>query len=118
MSSGVFVPPPLKELEELLRPPLLKETHERTLHSLHLVTWDLGDLAIAVHEGAGNLLELQVASDISVNEDLGELARRDDELGDQVDSVVTVASQLGRGSLVWSELAVQLSQLRHRCGAR
>ena len=112
MGSRVLVLPALEELKELLRPPLLKETHERALQRLHLVTGNLGDLAIAVDERAGDLLELEIAGDISVDEDLGELARRDDELRDQVDGVVAVASQLSRRILVWPELAVQLSWTR------
>lgn len=108
MSSGIIVPPPLKKLEELLCPPLLKQAHERATDGLHLVTWDLGNLAITIDEAARDLLELKVASDVGVDEDLGQLARGDDELRDEVNRVVTVASKLGRRRLVWPELAVQL----------
>lgn len=108
MRSGVIILPVLQELEKLLRPPLLKEAHERAPDSLHLVTRDLRDLPVAVHEAARDLLELEVPGDVGVHEDLGELARGDDELGDQVHGVVAVAPQLGGRRLVRPELAVQL----------
>ena len=108
VSSGILILPPLKELKELLRPPLLKEAHERATDSLHLVTWHLGDLAITVDEAACDLLELQVTSHVGVDEDLGQLARGDDELWDKVNGVVAVASKLSWGRLIWPELAVEL----------
>ena len=108
MCSGVIVPPALEELEELLCPPLLKETHKWTLHGLHLRTGDLADLAIAVDEATCNLLELEVTSDISVNEDLGQFTRCDDELGDKVNSVVAVPSEFSGRCSVRPELAIQL----------
>ena len=108
MGSRVLVLPVLQELEELLRSPLLKETHERTPHSLHLVTGDLRDLAITVDEAASDLLELEIPSDFGVYEDLGELARRDDELGDEIYGVVAVAAELGRWGLLIPELAIKL----------
>lgn len=40
------------------------------------------------------MLELQVTSDVGVNEDLGEFTGGDDELGNQVDRVVAVATEL------------------------
>ena len=108
MSSRVLVLPALQELEELLCSPLLEETHERTLDRLHLRGRHLGDLAITIDEAACDLLELEVAGDVGVDENLGQLSRRDDELGDEVDGVVTVAAQVFWGRLVWPELAIQL----------
>ena len=108
----VIVLPVLKELEELLCPPLLKETHERTLDRLHLRTGDFGDLAVAVDVTARNLLELEVARYIGVDKDAGELARRDDELGDEIDGIVAVTAELlGRRSA--PELAVELYDADH-----
>ena len=78
VGSRVLILPALKELEELLRPPLLKQTHEGTLHRLHLRARNLRDLAITIHEAARNLLELEVASDIGVDENARELSRGDD----------------------------------------
>ena len=109
MGSRVLVLPVLQELEELLRSPLLKETHERTPHSLHLVTGNLRDLAITVDEAASDLLELKVASDFGVDEDLRELARRDDELGDEIHGVVAVTTELGGRGLLIPELAIELT---------
>lgn len=106
MGMRVLVFPALQELEELLGSPLLEETHERAANGLHLIAGDFGDPAIAVHVAAGNLLELQVANDVRVHEDLSELARRDDELGNQVHGVVSVATQLCGRALIWLELAV------------
>ena len=81
VSGRILILPALEELEELLRPPLLKETHKRALDRLHLRRGDLGDLAIAIHEAAGDLLKFEIAGDVGVHQDLGQLARRDDELG-------------------------------------
>ena len=108
VGSRVLILPALKELEELLRPPLLKQTHEGTLHRLHLRARNFGDLAITIHETARDLLELEVASDIGVDENARELSRGDDELGNEIDSVVAVATEILGHSLVGPELAVQL----------
>lgn len=108
MRGRILIFPPLKELEELLRTSLLEETHERAADGLHFVTWDLGNLAVAIHEATSDLLELQVPSDVGVNEDLGELARRDDELGNEIDSIVAIPSKLLWDRLIRPELAVQL----------
>ena len=104
----VIVLPVLKELEELLCPPLLKETHERALDGLHLRAGDLRYLAIAVDVAAGDLLELEVAGHIGVNKNAGELARRDDEFGDEINSVVAITAELLWNRLVGPELAVKL----------
>ena len=108
MGSRVIVLPVLEELKELLRAAFLKETHERATNGLHLCAGNLRDLAVTEDEGASDLLELEVARDIGVDEDLRELARCDDELGHQVHGVVTVTAELGRGRLVGAELAVEL----------
>ena len=108
VGSGVIVLPSLQELEELLGAPFLEETHERALDGLHLRAGHLGDLAIAVDEAARDLLELEVARHVRVHEDARELAGRDDELGDEVDGIVAVATQLGRRGLVRPELAIEL----------
>lgn len=110
MCSGVLVFPSLQELEELLRPPLLKQAHQRALHGLHLGTGDLGDPAIAVDKAARDLLELEVTGDVSVHKDLRELSRCDDEFRYEIDGIVPVATELRRGALVWSEFAIQLEE--------
>ena len=108
MSRRVVILPGLEELEELLCPPLLKETHKWTLHGLHLSRRDLRDLAITIDEAASDLLELKVASDFGMDEDLRELARRDDELGDEIHGVVAVTTELGGRGLLIPELAIKL----------
>ena len=108
MGSRILVFPSLKELEEFLRAALLKEAHEGTADGLHLVTWDLGDLAITVDEAACNLLEFKIAGNIGVDENLGELSRGNDELGDEINCVVTIPAEFLRRRLVWAELAVEL----------
>lgn len=109
MSGGILLLPVLNKLKELFRATLFKQAHEGGLDGLHLGAGDLGDLAIAVNERTRDLLELEVTSDIGVDEDVGQFTRRDDELGDQVDRVVPVASQLG-GGLGIAEFAIQLKQ--------
>jgi hypothetical protein len=91
------------KLEEQARAVLLKETHQRRLHGLHLgrrklrregsrratlpsractpthppaPPTDLGDLAVAVHVAAGNLLELEVARHFGVHQDVDQVLRR------------------------------------------
>jgi hypothetical protein len=106
--GDVLVLPALEELEELLRAALLEQTHERALDRLHLRAGNLRDLPIAVHERACDLLELEVARDVGVYEDLRELAGRNDELGYEVDRIVAVAAQ-ARGRLgARAEVAVEL----------
>ena len=108
MCSRVLILPVLQELEELLRPPLLKKTHEGTLDSLHLRAGHLGDLAIAVYETACDLLELEVTGHIGVNENARELSGCDDELGDEINSIIAISAKILRCGLVGSELAVEL----------
>lgn len=108
VSSRILVLPSLQKLKELLRPTLLKETHQRALDSFHLSAGDFGDPAIPIHITSRDLLELEVASDIGVNEDLGELARCDDKLGDKVDSVVTIPTEFGGRCGIGPELTIQL----------
>ena len=104
----VLVLPVLQELKELLRATLLEEAHERALDSLHLCTRNLGDPAVTVDEASSDLLELQIASDFGMDEDLSQFSRGDDELGNEVDGVVSVAPKLGGGCLIWTEFTVEL----------
>lgn len=46
-----------------------------------------------------------------MDEDFGELAGRDDELWDQIDSVVAIATKLRRRGLIRAELSVKLKVL-------
>ena len=110
MGSWIIILPTLQELEEFLCPPLLKESHERALHCLHFCAGHLGDLTIAVDKAAGDLLELEVAGDIGVNENARKFSRGNDELGNEIDGVVAIAAEVLWGRLVGPELAVKLRQ--------
>ena len=110
MSGGVLVLPALEELEELLRPTFLEQAHERASYCLHLRGRYLRDLAITEDKATSDLLKLKIAGDIGVDKYLGELAGCDDELGDEIDSVIPVATQLRRRLLVRPELAVKLRE--------
>ena len=114
VSSRVLILPALQELEELLCPPLLKETHKWALHRLHLRTGHLADLAIAVDKAACDLLELELTRHIGMDKDAGELARSDYEFGNEIDSVVAVAAELSGRGLIRAELAVELDSI-HAC---
>lgn len=71
VGRGIIILPALKELEELLGATFLKQAHERTCHGLHLCAGNLRDLAITVHVGTRDLLELEVTSDIGVDQNVG-----------------------------------------------
>jgi hypothetical protein len=94
--------------KELLSSALLEESHQGRANGLHLGSGNLGNLALTVNIRSSDLLELEVAGDVGVGEDLDELAVGHHELGDQVDIVVTVASQLGRRGSTIAELSVKL----------
>ena len=108
MGSGIFILPALQKLKELLCASFLEKTHQRAPDSLHLGTWYLGDLSITIDKASCNLLELEVPGDIGMDKNLGQLSRSDDELGYEVDSIVTVATKLRGRCLVGPELAIEL----------
>lgn len=58
------------------------------------------------------MLELKVTGDVSVDEDLGKFTGGDDELGDQVDCVVAVATELCWRLIRSLEVTVKLSKGR------
>jgi len=74
MRSRVFVPPPLQKLKELLRAPLLEQTHQGAPDCLQLRARHLGDLAIAVDEATCDLFELKIPSNIGMDEDFSQLS--------------------------------------------
>lgn len=108
VSGRIVGPVVLDVLEELLGSALLKETHQGTTDGLHLGGGDLGDDTIAVDVRAGDLLELEVAGDVGVGQDLDELSVGHHELGDQVNVVVAVLAEGGGGSLAIAELFEEL----------
>jgi len=116
--------------EEVARAALLEEAHQRARDGLALGRRDLGDAVVAQDVRAGDLLELEVARDIGVDEHLGHLAvghhavrgegesaacaagrqrggREHAQLGDEVDGVVAVAAEVG-GRLGAAKLLVEL----------
>jgi hypothetical protein len=110
MSSRIVVLPILQKLEKLLGAPLFKEAHQWASHRLHFGAGNLGDLAITVHKASGDLLKLEVASDIGMHEDLCKFSRCDDELGDKIDSIVPITAELGWGRLIPAELSIELRE--------
>jgi hypothetical protein len=80
--SWVLILPTLQKFKEFLRPPLLKDTHQRAPHSLHLRARNLGDLAITIDKAPGNLFELEVPYNISMDQDFRQFSIRDDKLRD------------------------------------
>jgi hypothetical protein len=108
MGGRIFVLPVLQELEKFLRATLFEETHQWAFDCLHFRAGNLGDLAITIDEAARDLLEFEVASDISVDEDFREFSGCDDEFWDEIDSVIPIATEPGGGSLICAELSVEL----------
>lgn len=108
MGRDIIIFPALQELEELLGTPLFKKTHEGALDGLHFGTGNLGDLAIAIDIAAGDLFELEIASDVGVDENLGEFTGSDNELGNEINGVVAVTTKLCGDLLIRTILTVQL----------
>lgn len=111
VSRRVVLSVGLHELEELLGPALLEETHQGAANGLHLCGGDLGDLAVAVNIRTGDLLELEVARDVGVSQDLDQLTIGHHELGDQVDVVVAVLSKARSRCLAIAELFEKLKDI-------
>jgi hypothetical protein len=94
MGGRIVVLPVLQKHEERPRPSLLEQAHQAAPQRLALVRRDLVDPSIAVDVGAGDLLELEVSDDVGVDEHSGECPAGQDELGDQVDGIVTVTTEV------------------------
>ena len=47
-----------------------------------------------------------------MDEDLRELARRDDELGNEINGIISVASEVGGRGLIFTEFTVELYMAR------
>ena len=110
MGGGIIILPVLQELEELLGPPLLEETHQGRLDSLHFCGGDLRDSAISVDEASGDLLELEVSGDLCMDQDLREFTRGKDKLWYQINVVIPVPAELGGYGLLWTEFTVELGK--------
>jgi hypothetical protein len=102
-------------LDEALHAALLKEAHQGRLEGLAGVRGHLGDGgfggAALLDVAAGDLLELEVAGDVGRDEDVGQLARRHEELGHQVDVPVVEAAVLGPGLGALGVVAIALEEL-------
>jgi len=94
MGCRVIIFPILEEGKEVSCPPLFKEAHQGRFQCLRFCRGYLGNFAIPIDERASDLLELKVTGHVGMDEDLGKFTRGDDELGDQVDCVVAVATEL------------------------
>jgi len=110
MGCRVVIFPILEEGKEVPRPPLFKEAHQGRLQRLRFIRRYLGDFAIPIDERASDLLEIEVTGDVGVDEDLGEFTGGDDELGDQVNCVVAVATELCWRLIRSLEVTIELSK--------
>jgi hypothetical protein len=76
LSRKILLLVSLNPQEEVPCATLLEKTHEGRTDGLRLGRGDLGDPAVAENEGSGDLLELEVAGHVGVDEHLGHLAVR------------------------------------------
>lgn len=107
-------------LDEGLHAALLEDAHQWRLESLASIRGDLSDggsrTGTLLNVAASDLLELEVAGNIGRDENVGELARGHEELGDQVNVPVIHASVLLPGLLAGVKVAVLLEELLWRTG--
>lgn len=100
VSRGVLVLPVLQKHEKVSRPTLLEQAHQAAPQRLALVGRDLVDLAITVDVGSSDLLEFEVSNDVGVDEHSGKVSAGQDELGNEVDGVVSITSEgVGGGAV-------------------
>lgn len=86
---GVVLLQILNVEEEVAETTLLEDPHEVGVESLLVVSGHFGDFPGLVHVAAFDRLELEVASDARVDEQLDELPVGHQELRDQVDVPLT-----------------------------
>jgi hypothetical protein len=94
MSRGILVLPILQEHEKVPRSTLLEQSHQAGTQGFALVRGDLVDLAITVDERPGDLLEFEVTDDIGVDQHSGKRAAGQNELGDEVDGIVAITTEV------------------------
>lgn len=101
--------------DERLHASLLKDAHERRLESFTCIRGDLGNSSLVASSlldvTSSNLLELEVSGNIGGNEDVGQLARRHEELGDKINIPVVEAAIVLPRLLALLEVSVLLEQL-------
>ena len=100
----------IDEEEELAEAALLEEPHKGGAEGLVGGGRHLKDFPSLVDIGSVDGLELQVARHLGVEEHLGQVATGHDELGDEVDVVVAVGAEEGRG-LPGLELFVEVGKI-------
>lgn len=102
-------------LYEGLHASLLEDAHKRGLESLASIGRDLGNGGLGASAlldvAAGDLLELEVSGDVGGDEDVGQLARGHEELGNEVDVPVVEAAILLPGLLALGVVAMLLEEL-------
>ena len=103
-------------LNEALHSALLEDSHQGRPQRLAGIRGHLGDCGLAtctlLDEAAGHLLKLQIASDIGRDKNVGELARRHEELGHEVNVPVVQAAVLLPWLGALGIVAVLLEQLQ------
>ena len=109
-------------LDEGLHPALLEDAHEGRLESLASIRGDLSNGSLGaralLNVAAGDLLELEVTGDIGGDEDIGQLARGHEELGNEVDVPVVDSAVLLPGLLASLVVAILLEELYVEKGNR
>jgi len=111
-------------LNEGLHASLLEDTHEGRSQSLGGIRGHLGDGSLVggtlLDVAASDLLELEISCDIGRDENVGQLARGHEELGNEIDVPVVEATILLPGLLAFAEVSVLLEELysvvRYRSG--
>lgn len=102
-------------LDKGLHASLLKEAHERGSKSLGGIRGHLGNggflAATLLNVTTSNLLELEIAGDVGRDENVGQLARGHEELGNKVDVPVVKSTILLPRFLTVAEVAVLLEEL-------
>ena len=107
-------------LDEALHASFLEDAHEWGAESLSSIGGNLGNGGLGtlalLDEAAGDLPEFQVAGDVGRDQDVGQLAGRHEELGNQVDVPIVGTTVLLPGLLALLEVSIFLEQLHEGKG--
>jgi hypothetical protein len=102
-------------LDKALHSPFLEDTHQRRPQSLGSIRGDLGNCCLGtitlLDIAASDLLELEVPSNVCGHQDIGELARRHEKLGHEINVPVIETSILLPWLLSLLVVSVFLEQL-------
>lgn len=113
--SGILGIKSANPFYEALHSSLLEDTHQGRAQGLGGIGGDLGDggfrAGVLLDVAAGYLLEFEVAGNISGDEDVGQLARRHEKLGDKVDVPVVGSAVLLPWLVAFREVTILLEQL-------